>query len=606
MSGKIKKDKDLKSQEKFQAVLSSLLREENNKYCVDCDAKAPRWASWNLGVFLCIRCAGIHRNLGVHISRVKSINLDTWTEEQVDSVESVGNTLGRRIYEANLPATFRRPQTDSALDNFIRDKYERKRYMDKSIIPTKQKDLRTIDLIKKEDRDAEKEKRRANKKTEVKSQVPLSAVAKPRQQAAKPVPVVQAPVAQPAPAKPPQAPVQTSAAVDLLGLANGPSIAPTSQDQNSNAFDLLGMASPPEDPLVASLQPQPSACPPPVLVPDNPQPKPVSQTTSNVASNEDNLLGDDANSTSGKAAQKTKDSIMALFDSGSTQQQPFYNVPGGVYIPQQQQQQPQQFMVNGTHPQQGMMGNGGMSGYPVQATPTATGMNTQPMVMNSTPMMGKQGIVQNQSMMTGHAMMPNQGMMGQMYGGPQNSQLYLQQQYQVQPTGQQFQQQNKQYQQEQQFPTQTGQQFQQTQQFHTQTGQQFQQNMQYVNHTETQSQQHQMPLFQQKMATQNTQLQYPQQQMIQQHFQQQYLGSSQQQQSQPATSGMSYQAQQMRQAQQFQQLQQVQQQLQNMGINANGQAQGNWVQPGIPAAAGGGSHTWGQTTGQTLSTNLWK
>ncbi|XP_033123645.1 stromal membrane-associated protein 2-like isoform X7 [Anneissia japonica] len=557
MSGKIKKDKDLKSQEKFQAVLSSLLREENNKYCVDCDAKAPRWASWNLGVFLCIRCAGIHRNLGVHISRVKSINLDTWTEEQVDSVESVGNTLGRRIYEANLPATFRRPQTDSALDNFIRDKYERKRYMDKSIIPTKQKDLRTIDLIKKEDRDAEKEKRRANKKTEVKSQVPLSAVAKPRQQAAKPVPVVQAPVAQPAPAKPPQAPVQTSAAVDLLGL-------------------------------------------------DNPQPKPVSQTTSNVASNEDNLLGDDANSTSGKAAQKTKDSIMALFDSGSTQQQPFYNVPGGVYIPQQQQQQPQQFMVNGTHPQQGMMGNGGMSGYPVQATPTATGMNTQPMVMNSTPMMGKQGIVQNQSMMTGHAMMPNQGMMGQMYGGPQNSQLYLQQQYQVQPTGQQFQQQNKQYQQEQQFPTQTGQQFQQTQQFHTQTGQQFQQNMQYVNHTETQSQQHQMPLFQQKMATQNTQLQYPQQQMIQQHFQQQYLGSSQQQQSQPATSGMSYQAQQMRQAQQFQQLQQVQQQLQNMGINANGQAQGNWVQPGIPAAAGGGSHTWGQTTGQTLSTNLWK
>lgn len=43
----------------------------------------PRWASWNLGVFLCIRCAGIHRNLGVHITRVKSVNLDTWTPEQV-------------------------------------------------------------------------------------------------------------------------------------------------------------------------------------------------------------------------------------------------------------------------------------------------------------------------------------------------------------------------------------------------------------------------------------------------------------------------------------------------------------------------------------------
>ena len=43
----------------------------------------PRWASWNLGVFLCIRCAGIHRNLGVHISKVKSVNLDTWTPEQL-------------------------------------------------------------------------------------------------------------------------------------------------------------------------------------------------------------------------------------------------------------------------------------------------------------------------------------------------------------------------------------------------------------------------------------------------------------------------------------------------------------------------------------------
>lgn len=45
----------------------------------------PRWASWNIGVFLCIRCAGIHRNLGVHISRVKSVNLDSWTPEQVVS-----------------------------------------------------------------------------------------------------------------------------------------------------------------------------------------------------------------------------------------------------------------------------------------------------------------------------------------------------------------------------------------------------------------------------------------------------------------------------------------------------------------------------------------
>lgn len=48
-----------------------------------CFLSGPRWASWNLGVFMCIRCAGIHRNLGVHISRVKSVNLDQWTPEQI-------------------------------------------------------------------------------------------------------------------------------------------------------------------------------------------------------------------------------------------------------------------------------------------------------------------------------------------------------------------------------------------------------------------------------------------------------------------------------------------------------------------------------------------
>jgi hypothetical protein len=43
----------------------------------------PRWASANLGTFFCIECSGIHRNLGVHISFVRSVNLDSWTEKQV-------------------------------------------------------------------------------------------------------------------------------------------------------------------------------------------------------------------------------------------------------------------------------------------------------------------------------------------------------------------------------------------------------------------------------------------------------------------------------------------------------------------------------------------
>lgn len=115
--------------DKCQSLIEVLLKDEDNKYCVDCDAKGPRWASWNLGIFLCIRCAGIHRNLGVHISRVKSVNLDAWTPDHVAYMQRMGNSRARAIYEANLPDDFRRPQTDTALESFIRAKYEHKKYI---------------------------------------------------------------------------------------------------------------------------------------------------------------------------------------------------------------------------------------------------------------------------------------------------------------------------------------------------------------------------------------------------------------------------------------------------------------------------------------------
>ncbi|XP_058240114.1 stromal membrane-associated protein 1 isoform X4 [Hemibagrus wyckioides] len=160
MTTRSEREKAQKLNEQHQAILSKMLREEDNKYCADCEAKGPRWASWNLGVFICIRCAGIHRNLGVHISRVKSVNLDQWTPEQIQSVQSMGNTKARQLYEAHLPDNFRRPQTDQAVEFFIRDKYEKKKYYDKNAVTDSFEREK-----KKEEKKKEKETDKGNKPT---------------------------------------------------------------------------------------------------------------------------------------------------------------------------------------------------------------------------------------------------------------------------------------------------------------------------------------------------------------------------------------------------------------------------------------------------------
>lgn len=60
---------------------------------------------------------------------MKSVNLDTWTPDQVVSLQQMGNSRARAVYEAQMPDGFRRPQTDSALESFIRAKYEQKKYV---------------------------------------------------------------------------------------------------------------------------------------------------------------------------------------------------------------------------------------------------------------------------------------------------------------------------------------------------------------------------------------------------------------------------------------------------------------------------------------------
>ncbi|WWC71710.1 uncharacterized protein I206_105668 [Kwoniella pini CBS 10737] len=117
---------DKATTERNARILRDLVKQPDNKSCADCRKNDARWASWNLGVFLCIRCSGIHRSMGTHISKVKSIDLDIWTPEQMENIQKWGNRLANLYWEKHLKAGHVPP--DHKIESFIRSKYESKRW----------------------------------------------------------------------------------------------------------------------------------------------------------------------------------------------------------------------------------------------------------------------------------------------------------------------------------------------------------------------------------------------------------------------------------------------------------------------------------------------
>ncbi|SPO24567.1 related to AGE2 - ADP-ribosylation factor and GTPase activating protein effector [Ustilago trichophora] len=133
------------AQERQQRILLDLARQPGNDVCADCKGRAPRWASWNLGIFICVQCAGVHRKMGVHISKVKSITLDTWTREQVDRMKEVGNIKSNKKYNPDEmrnrpPTNMEESERDSELEKYIRRKYEFRRFMEGRPPPVPSKD----------------------------------------------------------------------------------------------------------------------------------------------------------------------------------------------------------------------------------------------------------------------------------------------------------------------------------------------------------------------------------------------------------------------------------------------------------------------------------
>ncbi|CAL9694714.1 unnamed protein product [Knipowitschia caucasica] len=106
-----------------------------NRQCCDCGEASPEWASINLGITLCIVCSGIHRSLGVHFSKVRSLTLDSWEPELIKLMCELGNSVINRIYEARIDEiTIKKPQSSSPRgdkESWIKSKYVEKKFIHK-------------------------------------------------------------------------------------------------------------------------------------------------------------------------------------------------------------------------------------------------------------------------------------------------------------------------------------------------------------------------------------------------------------------------------------------------------------------------------------------
>ncbi|PPD74920.1 hypothetical protein GOBAR_DD28142 [Gossypium barbadense] len=148
--------------------LKNLMNQTDNRICADCGAPDPKWASANIGVFICLKCCGVHRNLGARISKLAGCyrltcradtwhntvylfylcNWMNWSDEDIDAmIEVGGNSSANAIYEAYIPEGYSKPGPDSThgeRSRFIRSKYELQEFLKSSLRITSRKSSASI------------------------------------------------------------------------------------------------------------------------------------------------------------------------------------------------------------------------------------------------------------------------------------------------------------------------------------------------------------------------------------------------------------------------------------------------------------------------------